>query len=97
MLDMQVHRPRQRGGEVAVSVPNCGVAPREASGGMIHRFDAVGHQVERPPGVDERTGGMREVGSRVLVLAAQEPVDDRALGILMADGEPAAPSMASRY
>ena len=41
--------------------------------------------------MDERTGGMREVRSGVLVLALQERIDDGALGVLMPDAVAAHP------
>ena len=53
--------------------------------GVLHGLHAVRQQVGRAPGVDQRTGGVSEVGRGVLVFAFQERIDDRALRVLMPD------------
>jgi len=61
------------------AVPSVGDLPCR----MLHRADAVGQEIPRPPSCGECPHSIGKVGRGVLVLAAQEGINDRSTGRLM--------------
>ncbi|MDQ3685686.1 MAG: hypothetical protein M3430_08795 [Acidobacteriota bacterium] len=90
MPGVKIYRADEgRDEKLPVAIRDRGLSTRKAFGRVIHRADSVIEQIPGASGFNQRADGVSEIRRRVLMLALEKRIYDRAARVLMSGGEAA--------